>query len=139
MKKFALTVSALAIVVLSIAQELVIRANHSSMPSSETAVFKWDATTHEFGTIKAGVPVTHEFSFTNTGSAPLIISSVQTSCGCTVTEYSKDPIEPGGTGHVKATYNAAKVGQFTKTVTVNANTDDTIVQLTLRGEVVDYL
>ena len=82
-------------------------------------------------------PVTHEFRFTNSGDAPLVISSVQASCGCTVTDYSKDPIAPGSEGYVKATYNAAKVGVFSKTVTVNANAAESVVQLTIKGEVVE--
>ena len=98
--------------------------------------FLWTVTTHDFGKIKVNKPVTHEFKFTNSGDAPLIISSVQASCGCTVTAYSKDPIPPGAEGYVKATYDAAKVGVFTKTVTVNANASDNIVQLMIKGEVV---
>ena len=77
-----------------------------------------------------------EFKFTNTGDAPLVISSVQASCGCTVAEYSKEPIAPGAQGFVKATYNAAKVGVFTKSVTVNANAENNVVQLVIKGEVV---
>ena len=101
------------------------------------AAFNWAVTTFDFGTIKVNKPVTHKFKFTNTGDAPLVISSVQASCGCTVTEYSKEPIAPGAEGFVKATYNAAKVGVFTKTVTVNANTDENAVQLVIKGEVVE--
>ena len=65
------------------------------------------------------------------------IESHQASCGCTVTKYSKDPISPGSSGYVTATYNAAKVGVFTKTVTVNANTDGNPVVLTIKGEVIE--
>ena len=103
----------------------------------ETADFSWIVTTHDFGKIKVNKPVTHEFRFTNSGDAPLVISSVQASCGCTVTDYSKDPIAPGAEGYVKATYNAAKVGVFSKTVTVNANAAESVVQLTIKGEVVE--
>jgi hypothetical protein len=66
-----------------------------------------------------------------------VITTVQASCGCTVTEYSKDPIAPGEKGFVKATYNAAKTGSFQKTVTVNANTEEGVVQLIIKGEVVE--
>ncbi|MEO5601823.1 MAG: DUF1573 domain-containing protein [Cyclobacteriaceae bacterium] len=82
-------------------------------------------------------PVTHEFKFTNKGTAPLIISSVKASCGCTVTSYSKDPIHTDLSGFVKATYNAARMGQFTKTVVIHANTAGGTVQLTIKGEVVN--
>jgi hypothetical protein len=103
----------------------------------ETANFVWIVTTYDFGKIKVNKPVTHEFRFTNSGDAPLVISSVQASCGCTVTDYSKDPIAPGAEGYVKATYNAAKVGVFSKTVTVNANAAESVVQLTIKGECVE--
>jgi hypothetical protein len=103
----------------------------------KNAAFAWTVTTFDFGKIKVSKPVTHKFTFTNTGDSPLIVTSVQASCGCTVTEYSKDPIPQGAEGFVKATYNAAKVGVFTKTVTVNANTEDGIVQLTIKGEVIE--
>jgi hypothetical protein len=106
-------------------------------PAIETPVFNWTMKTHNFGKIKVNTPVTHEFRFTNSGDAPLVISSVQASCGCTVTDYSKDPITPGAEGYVKATYDAAKVGIFTKTVTVSANAEESVVQLTIKGEVVE--
>ena len=106
-------------------------------PRFETANFSWIVTSYDFGKIKVNKPVTHEFRFTNSGDAPLVISSVQASCGCTVTDYSKDPIAPGSEGYVKATYNAAKLGVFSKTVTVNANAAESVVQLTIKGEVVE--
>jgi hypothetical protein len=101
------------------------------------AAFRWTATEYDFGKVQKGTPVTHEFLFTNAGSEQLIITSVQASCGCTVTEYSKNPIQAGEQGFVKATYDAAKVGAFTKTVTINANTEEGGVQLTIKGEVVE--
>lgn len=99
------------------------------------AIFHWSETSFDFGKIQAGKPVTHEFTFTNQGGEPLIISNVKASCGCTVAEYSKEPIEPGSQGYVKTTYNAANPGVFAKTVTITANTQDGTVLLTLKGEV----
>lgn len=102
---------------------------------SDVAVFAWDNTTHDFGKIKQGTPVTHEFKFTNTGKAPLVITNVQASCGCTTPAWTKDPVMPGGQGFIKATYNAASVGAFNKTVTVTANIEAGFVQLVIKGEV----
>jgi len=101
------------------------------------AIFNWSETSFDFGKIKKDVPVTHEFTFTNTGNEAHVISSVKASCGCTVTEYSKELIQPGGKGFVKATYNAAKTGAFTKTVTINANTSEEAVVLSIKGEVIE--
>lgn len=102
-----------------------------------TPVFNWVETTFNFGKIKVNKPVDHTFTFTNTGSEPLVITSVKASCGCTVAEYSKDPIPVNGEGFVKATYNAASKGVFNKTVTIIANTEQSEVVLTIKGEVVD--
>jgi hypothetical protein len=101
------------------------------------AKFEWTETVYDFGKISKDVPVTHKFKFTNAGDDVLVITTVKPSCGCTVTDYSKDPIPAGQEGFVKATYNAAKVGAFTKTVTINANTGGDAVVLTIKGEVVE--
>ena len=135
MKRIALITLSLAVVTLVVAQQLALNKPAVNF-ASPAPVFKWTATEHDFGKIKQGVPVMYEFSFTNSGEVPLIISTVQASCGCTVTEYTKQPIEAGEKGFVKATFNAANAGQFTKTVTVNANTEDGIARLTIKGEVV---
>ena len=97
--------------------------------------FAWTETAFDFGKIKQNNPVTHEFRFVNKGAEPLLITSVQASCGCTVAKYSKDAIAPGAEGFVTATYNAANKGVFNKSVTVNANTQDGVVVLAIRGEV----
>jgi hypothetical protein len=99
------------------------------------AAFKWVETTHDFGKIPQGKPVTHEFKFTNTGKVPLVLSQVQASCGCTTPDYSKDPIPPGKTGSIKATFNAGATGPFNKSVTVNANVEGGATYLILKGEV----
>ena len=99
-------------------------------------LFTWESTAHNFGEIEQGKPVEHLFNFTNKGDVPLIISSVKASCGCTVANYTKEPIAPGKTGFVSARYNAAKVGTFNKTVTVMANTGDDAIMLKLSGSVV---
>jgi hypothetical protein len=122
-------------------QAFVVAANMGPSPTivlnKLIAAFEWVSTTHDFGTIKKDVAVEHEFEFTNTGSEPLLISSVKASCGCTVTDYTKEQIPAGEKGYVKAKYNAAKVGVFTKSVTVTANTESGSVQLYIKGEVVD--
>ena len=97
--------------------------------------FAWTETSFDFGKIKQNAPVTHEFRFVNKGAEPLVITSVQASCGCTVAKYTKEPIAPGAEGFVTATYNAATKGIFNKSVTVNANTQDGVVVLAIRGEV----
>lgn len=103
--------------------------------TSAVAAFKWEKTEYNFGNIPQNVPATATFKFTNTGKVPLVISSAQGSCGCTVPEWPKEPIAPGKTGEIKATYNAANPGQFTKTVSITANVDGGVIVLTLKGNV----
>lgn len=100
------------------------------------AKFSWKETTHDFGKIAQGKPVTVDFTFKNTGDVPLVISNVQGSCGCTPTDYSKEAIAPGKEGLVKVSYNTSRTGVFSKTVTVTANIEGGREVLTIKGEVV---
>jgi hypothetical protein len=100
-------------------------------------VATWDKITHDFGDIPKDVPVTVSFKITNTGNAPLIISDVKPSCGCTTPSYTKDPILPGKSGVVKAQYNAAAPGPFNKTITVITNSSEPNKVLTIKGQVVE--
>jgi len=107
---------------------------------SETGpVFKWESTVINLGKTGLNIPTTAVFKFRNVGGAPLIISSVTAPCGCTTPEFSKEPIAPGATGFIKATYNAGKEGGFSKTVTVIANVEEGRIILTLEGEVVPLM
>lgn len=106
-------------------------------PETTGAVMSWHTTEYDFGRIERNIPVQANFKFQNTGNEPLIIVSAKGSCGCTVAAFSKGEILPGAYGEVSATYNAAKVGAFSKTVTVNANTGNGPITLTVKGEVLD--
>ena len=76
---------------------------------------------HQYGTIVKGGDGNCEFTFTNDGNEPLILSNVKASCGCTVPTWTKEPIMPGNTGTIKVRYNTNNVGSFTKTITVTCN------------------
>lgn len=79
---------------------------------------------HAFGNIKQDSENKHVFKFTNTGTEPLIIETANGSCGCTVPNYPKAPIPPGGTGEIEVEYKPGKQENAqTKTVTVIANTE----------------
>jgi hypothetical protein len=98
---------------------------------------KFNKVKHSFGKIPKGTPVTTMFTFTNGGAKPLIIENANAECGCTTPEYGKAPVMKGKTGTVKATFNAATPGPFTKKVNVKfANIKDPVV-VTLEGEVVE--
>lgn len=100
------------------------------------AAFGWVNTTHDFGKVRQGKPVTVSYSFTNKGEAPLLVTYAKGSCGCTGVEWPKEAVLPGATGQVKATFNAASLGTFNKTVYVESNAEGGPVTLVFRGEVV---
>ena len=91
--------------------------------SEGTPVFDFEKESHDFGEIKEGTLAEYDFEFTNTGDAPLIITSAQGSCGCTVPNPPKEPIAPGETGKIHVSFNSdGRTGNQQKTVTLNANT-----------------
>lgn len=99
------------------------------------AEFKFETETHDFGKIPQGKPVTYEFTFTNVGTEPIIISEVRPSCGCSVAEFTKTPVKPGEKGTISVTYNAAAKAPFTKNFTVRSNTKTPVKTLYIKGEV----
>lgn len=92
---------------------------------------------HDFGKFaEADGKVTYKFSFVNTGGEALIIQNVTASCGCTAPQWTREPIPPGGSGFVAATYNpAGRPGPFRKYITVVSNSNPGSVRLTITGEV----
>lgn len=92
-------------------------------PEGPLPEFAFNEESHDFGTINEGDVVEHVFAFTNSGDAPLIISSATGSCGCTVPEWPKEPIGVGETGEIKVKFNSRKKpGIQNKTVTITSNT-----------------
>jgi hypothetical protein len=90
---------------------------------------------HDFGTIKeADGPVTHTFKIKNEGEAPLVVTKVAASCGCTTPEWTKEPIAPGKTGEIKVTYDpTGRPNPFNKTVSVYSNGKTGSSVLTIKG------
>ena len=96
----------------------------------------WKAETIDVGQIPQGTPKAIVYEFKNTGKTSVVITSVQGSCGCTATDYTKEPVLPGKSAKITATYNAANKGGFTKTVTVITSAESTPKVLTLKGTVI---
>jgi hypothetical protein len=92
---------------------------------------------HDFGNVQeAGGPVSCVFTFKNTGNAPLVIQNVETSCGCTSPEYTKEPVRPGKSGIVKATFDpSGRPNYFDKNLTVISNAENNRVILNIKGNV----
>lgn len=92
----------------------------------------------DYGTIEKGADGVRSFEFTNTGDAPLIITKVKSSCGCTVPEKPTEPILPGKTGVIKVKYDTNRVMPIRKTITVSTNAADSpTIALKIKGLVVD--
>jgi hypothetical protein len=91
----------------------------------------------DYGNVEKGTEKLRVFTFTNTGKAPVLITKVKTSCGCTVPNYPKKPILPGESASIDITYDTNRVGQFKKTITVMSNSEEALKQLIIKGNVVE--
>ena len=101
---------------------------------------KFEKTCHDFGVFAPDTAIlTYEFEFTNVGKTPLIIHQASASCGCTVPEYPLEPIQPGGKGTIKVTYNGKgkRPGVFRKSITIHNSGKHTPVRLYIEGEMLD--
>lgn len=83
---------------------------------------KFTEMSHDFGDIEQGDKVQHVFEFTNSGDAPVVISNVLTTCGCTAPNWPRDPIAPGESSKIEVTFNSAgKIGHQNKVITIMSN------------------
>jgi len=114
------------------------KANGGNFWSKTEDTITVDKTLHDFGTIKEmGGKVSAAFIVTNNTKATIVITYVSASCGCTVPTWTKDPIEPGNTGLVTATYNPlGRPGPFDKTITILTNGSPERILVRIKGTVV---
>ena len=107
-----------------------------AVQSAQLPQLNFATESHDFGTINEGDVVETEFKFTNSGEGPLIISSAQGSCGCTVPEYPNAPVAPGEEGVIKVSFNSeGKPNQQNKTVTLTTNAVPSTKVLTITANV----
>jgi hypothetical protein len=98
-------------------------------------IIKFKELTYDFGKIKQGAPVTHDFAFTNISNSPVIIESAIPSCGCTTPVKPEGAIQKGKDDKIIAGFNAANVGPFNKSITIKVAGADLPIQLKIVGEV----
>jgi hypothetical protein len=98
-------------------------------------VIKFDKTTHDYGEIAVNSDGTCEFEFENTGKAPLLLTKVRSSCGCTTPKWPKEPLKPGDKETIKVKYNTRIKGSFSKTIWVYSNADNSPLILRIKGKV----
>ncbi len=98
--------------------------------------FKFVEENHDFGQIPEGPQVSYTFEYTNVGDKPLTVTNVAPSCGCTIPDWSKEPVQPGAKGFIKAIYNTQnRVGKFNKSMTITSDAVETTKQVYFSGEV----
>lgn len=98
----------------------------------------FDTTYYDFGTLIQGEKAEYTFKFKNTGNADLLIFDAFSTCGCTVPEFSKEPISPGQTGKIEVVFNSeGKRGLQYKTVTLKLNTEQKKKTLTIKANVLE--
>ena len=108
--------------------------------AQKPAQIKFDKTTHNFGTFSEKDPkVTCTFTYTNIGEQALVINQAIASCGCTVPEYTKEPVKPGEKGEIKVTYNGTGKfpGHFKKSITVRTNGAVEMTRLYIEGDMTE--
>jgi len=114
----------------------ILPSKTNTVEVTATAPIAWKSELIDLGEIPQNKPKSIDFEFKNTGKTAVVITNVKASCGCTATDYTKTPIQPGQTAKVTATYNAAAKGAFTKTVTVTTNAEETPKVLSFKGTVI---
>ncbi|MDN3202522.1 DUF1573 domain-containing protein [Algoriphagus sediminis] len=126
MKKIALlSIFTFAVIISASAQE-----------AATGAVIEFEEKSKDFGDITQGDKVSHTFTLTNSGSAPLIISNVAATCGCTVPKWPKEPIAPGETAQVQVSFNSAgKMGKQNSVVRIYSNASEPIEKISLISNV----
>ena len=134
MKKIFTLFCALSLTFLASAQTDVPIPSKQDKATLDSGVISIKETEYDFGKIPQGKPVTHVFTYTNTGTVPIVLANVQASCGCTTPEWSKDPVPAGATSKITVGYNAMSDGPFAKFITITYNGTQT-KQINIKGDV----
>lgn len=103
--------------------------------STNSGVFNFETETIDYGTITKNANGNRSFSFKNTGTSPIVITSVKGSCGCTVATKPNKPIMPNETAEIGVKYDTKRVGAFSKTITVVSNASEKSKVLRIKGSV----
>ena len=114
-----------------------LQSNAQNLVASEAGVLQFETEEIDFGTIQKGANGERVFTFKNTGTIPIIIAEVKTSCGCTVPSKPKGPIMPGAMSQIEVKYDTNRMGAFSKTITVMSNASGPIKTLKIKGKVID--
>lgn len=136
MKFYKLQKGILLIVLMTITSAFFVSCNTETNtgPTAEKTTVRWSEMIHDFGPVKQGSKNTHDFEFENTGTVPFTIDDAHGTCGCTVVDFAKEPVNPGEKGKITVTFNAGNdLNMQEKTVTVIANTQPVQTRLKIRA------
>ncbi|MFW5656913.1 MAG: DUF1573 domain-containing protein [Bacteroidota bacterium] len=109
-------------------------AKEEQKQTQDAARISFESLEHDFGTLKYRESAMYDFVFTNTGEDPLILERVKATCGCTASDWTKEPVKKGDTGTISVKYSATSLGNFNKSIMVYSNTAEP-VRLIIKGTV----
>ena len=115
-------------------------ASATESSNKKEPIIEFKVTEHDFGKIIQGEQMSYTYHFKNTGNAPLIITAVEKTCGCTDTKFPKEPIKPGEEGGITITYDSkGHKGFQNKRIIVKANTNpsETILKFKAQVQTID--
>jgi len=121
--------------ILALSALTVTRAQTKNLKNNNSPVFKFDKEVIDYGTISQNADGKRVFKFTNVGKSPLIITNIQSSCGCTVPKKPEAPIMPGKQGEIQVKYATNRVGNFQKSLTITSNASEPIKVVSIKGRV----
>ncbi len=130
MKKIIILVNILLLATINISAQTGTEAVNDNAPKID-----FEKIVHDYGTMYQGGDGNCEFKFTNTGQEPLILTTVRSSCGCTVPKWPNEPILPGETGVIKVKYDTKRLGGIHKSITVKSNASNATIVLTISGNI----
>ncbi len=133
----AIRILALGLAVMASFAVAEVKAQATSIEAEKTEgpSIKFDNTTYDYGQIEQGANGDCEFTFSNVGTEPLLLSDVRASCGCTTPSWTREPIMPGKTGTIKVHYDTNRLGGINKAITVTTNGNPERVVLRIAGNV----
>lgn len=135
MKKIALLLAVVFFTSIAYSQEQA-TSNQAVEQSTNGPQISFDKLTHEYGTVYKEGDGNCEFKFTNTGNEPLVLSTVRSSCGCTVPKWPREPVLPGKSAVISVKYDTRRMGTINKSITVISNAKTSTVTLYIKGKVV---
>ncbi|PCI01847.1 MAG: hypothetical protein COB81_06555 [Flavobacteriaceae bacterium] len=101
-----------------------------------SGVFEFETETIDYGKILQNEDGYREFKFKNIGNAPITISNIKSSCGCSVAEKPSKPIMPGENGSIRVKYDTYRLGGFSKTFMIRSDAQDNLKKVRIKGNVV---